>query len=185
MPDGRGGLGRRTKDALRAIYVFSLSRSYGEGCLAGADRLSYRPSESTREEPDVSQQNSDIQAEGTRQPERPRPRRWLYILLTSLVAATLVAGALLIVFATNFADTYGPYPKIENRTDQTLVIFLEERDGERLRVIEVPPHSSTDLPSNCAAGMLVAVSREGNEVARRPRSNECNLENWIIEPPER
>jgi hypothetical protein len=122
---------------------------------------------------------------GTLQPERPRPRRWLSILLISLVAVALVAGASLIVFATNFADTYGPYPKIENRTDETLVILLEERDGERLRVIEVPPHSSTDLPSNCAAAELVAVTRDGNEVARRPRSNECNLENWIIEAPER
>jgi hypothetical protein len=88
-----------------------------------------------------------------------------------------------IVFATNFADTYGLYPKIENRTDETLVIFLEERDGERLRVIEVPPHSSTDLPSNCAAAEYVAVTRDGNEVARRSRSKECNLEDWIIETP--
>ena len=96
----------------------------------------------------------------------------------------LVAGASLIVFATNFADTYGPYPKIENRTDERLVIFQEERDGERLRVIEVPPHSSTDLPRKCGAAEYVAVTRDGNEVARRPRSNECNLENWIIEAPE-
>jgi hypothetical protein len=115
--------------------------------------------------------------------ERRRPR--LFILLISLVAAALVVGVWLIVFATNFADTYGPYPRIDNRTDETLVIFLEERDGERLRLVEVPPHSTTDLPSNCAAGELVAVTRDGTEVARRPRSNECNLEQWTIETPPR
>jgi hypothetical protein len=117
--------------------------------------------------------------------ERRYPRRALSILLISLVAAGVVAGVSLIVFATNFADAYGPYPRIENRTDETLVIFLEERDGERLKVIEVSPQSSTDLPSNCAAAEYVAVTRDGHEVARRPRSDECNLEHWIVETPPR
>jgi hypothetical protein len=106
------------------------------------------------------------------------------VLLISLVTVAVVAAVSLIVFATNFADTYGPYPTIENRGDETLVIFLVERDGERLRVIEVSPHSSEDLPTNCAAGEFVAVTQEGDEVARRPRSNECNLEDWIIDSPE-
>jgi len=120
----------------------------------------------------------------TLRPERRRPRLWMVILVMSLVVVPLAAVAWLFVFATNFADTYGPYPRIENRTDETLVIFLEERDGERLRLIEVPPHSTTDLPSNCAAGELVAVTQDGKEVARRPRSQECNLRDWTIGGPE-
>jgi hypothetical protein len=118
---------------------------------------------------------------GTLRPERRPPRRWLVILLISLVSAVMVAGVSLIVFATNFADTYGPYPRIDNRTGETLVIFLEDPDGKRFKVVEVSPHSSTDLPSNCAAAEYVAVTQDGREVARRPRSEECNLQDWIIE----
>lgn len=113
--------------------------------------------------------------------ERRYPRRSLSILLISLVAAGVVAGVWLVVFATSFADTYGPYPRIENRTDETLVIFQDQRDGERVKVIEVSPHSSTDLPRKCGAAEYVAVTRDGREVARRPRSDECNLEQWIIQ----
>ena len=84
------------------------------------------------------------------------------------------------VYVSCSAETEGPFLRIENMTDQALMIF-QERGGRMFEVLEVSANSSAYLPDNCAAAEYVALTRGGQEIARRPRSSDCNLEDWIIE----
>jgi hypothetical protein len=73
------------------------------------------------------------------------------------------------VFATNFADTYGPYPKIENRTDESLVIFSRSetaRDSESSRFPRAPrpTYPATALPQSSSPSIEMGTKSPGGLV---------------------
>lgn len=77
--------------------------------------------------------------------------------------------------------------RLENRTDETVHIYYVLVDGSEQPSPIVPtigPRSSAEIFIPCGAGGYVARDIEGGLVSRRGPFEDCNLEDWIIEPPE-
>jgi hypothetical protein len=75
---------------------------------------------------------------------------------------------------------------IQNRTDQTILVYSVYVDGSEHRAEgifpPIPPHTrfESDLP--CGAGGLAARTQGGKLLSRRGPFDECELEDWIIDP---
>jgi hypothetical protein len=77
---------------------------------------------------------------------------------------------------------------IENRTEETLLIYLRRPAGTEVPleefVPEIPPGASVQTDLACTSGRLVARSVEGELVATRGPFDECNLDDWIVDLPQ-
>jgi hypothetical protein len=116
--------------------------------------------------------------------ERKRSRGWGAVAVVLVVAAVIGAGLYL------FLGSGGPEQqsrRIENRTTQTVYLFLRDSEGSEDPfdlAPKIPPQSSV-VVYGCGAGEWVARTLDGTLVARRGPFSECNSEDWIIEPEQR
>jgi hypothetical protein len=75
--------------------------------------------------------------------------------------------------------------RVENRTDETLLVYSKYPDGSEHRldrlVPPIPPQTTVQTEAPCAATELVARTENGDLVAKRGPFEKCNLEKWVIE----
>lgn len=117
----------------------------------------------------------------------PRRRRLLAVAL--LLLAALVALIAYVAYPTIGTVVLGDPGKetlrVENRTDDTLLVYSKDPDGSEHRLTHtvpaIPPNTSVQTDFPCAATELVARTEDGDFVARRGPFRECNLQVWIIE----
>jgi hypothetical protein len=122
------------------------------------------------------------------QPKTPRAHRertpwWIWVLL--LVCGVIIVGVVAVTRLSVIVDPPDDTLRIENRTDVTVYISYVLYDGtevpsERIPVLE--RHSSVEIYISCGAGGYVARDEKGTLVSRRGPFEECNFEDWIIEP---
>ena len=99
-----------------------------------------------------------------------------------VVAAAVIGGGVYLFLGSDGAGQRSR--RIENRTDQTVHLFLRDAKGSEDRFDLAPrigPHSSV-VVYGCGAGEWVARTSDGVLVATRGPFAECNSEDWIIEP---
>ena len=107
-------------------------------------------------------------------------RGWGAILAVVVVAAIVGAGIYLFLRSDDPAQQSR---RIENRTGQTVYLFLRDAEGSEDPfdlAPRIPPNSSV-VVYGCGAGEWVARTRDGALVARRGPFEECNSEDWVIE----
>jgi hypothetical protein len=89
------------------------------------------------------------------------------------------------LFGALFGDRERETLKVENRTDETLLVYSKYPDGSEHRldrlVPPIPPQTTVQTAAPCAATELVARTDAGDLIARRGPFQECNLETWVIE----
>jgi hypothetical protein len=86
-----------------------------------------------------------------------------------------------------FGDREPETLNIENRTDETILVYQVWVDGSEHPLPQVglgiPPHTARQAGVFCAAEELVARTENGDLVPKRGPFEECNLETWVIETP--
>jgi hypothetical protein len=115
---------------------------------------------------------------------RRRSRGWGAVLVVLAVAAIVGLGVFLFVRS---GDPARSSRSIENRTEQTVYLYLRDAEGSEDPFDLAPrirPHSSV-VVYGCGGGEWVARTLDGTLVARRGPFEECNSEDWIIEEEER
>jgi hypothetical protein len=108
---------------------------------------------------------------------------WLLIAVVSLI---LVGGASWVVWALSQFGDHGASPEeflqIENRTEDTLVIYERQDDADdepsEVRVNSISPVSV--IRTECPVNVIVARTIEGQIVSTREPGVHCNVD-WIIE----
>jgi hypothetical protein len=76
--------------------------------------------------------------------------------------------------------------RVENRTNETIVIYDRLADGSEIPspiFPEIEAGSSFTVYLTCGDGSLAARTEDGELVDTRGPFEECNLEDWIIEAP--
>jgi hypothetical protein len=116
-------------------------------------------------------------------------RRWTFVarvFFWVVLAVGLAYFSSPFLYGALFGDRGKETLRIENRTDETLLVYSEEPDGSEHRLTHtippVPPAESVQTDFPCAATELVARTGDGDLVARRGPFEECNQETWVIEP---
>jgi hypothetical protein len=106
--------------------------------------------------------------------------RWGPLIVVLVVAAVLGGGLWLYL---SLDDPEVLSRRIENRTTQTVYLFLRDEEGKEDRfdpAPRVPPNASI-VVYGCGAGEWVARTLDGELVAQRGPFEECNSEDWVIE----
>jgi hypothetical protein len=125
-------------------------------------------------------------SEKNRDARRRRP--WTIVAWTLFWVALAVGVVYLLspyLFGALFGDREPETLKVENRTDETLLLYQVYVDGSEHPLDgiapPVPPLATVDVGLPCGASHLVARTEEGSLVARRGPFEECNSEKWVIE----
>jgi hypothetical protein len=107
------------------------------------------------------------------------------VLFWVLLAAGVAYLLSPFLYGALFADREPETLRIENRTDETILVYQVWVDGSEHRLERlarpIAPRTSGQTEIFCAAVQLVARTEEGSFVARRGPFEECNLETWVIE----
>ena len=116
---------------------------------------------------------------------RPRSRFWVGFLVAVAVLAAIIVITYPRVLFLFFGDREPEALTVDNRTDETLLLYYRNPDGSeyplRALVPPIPPRSTVKTEASCTATELVARTEVGRLVARRGPFEECNVETWIIE----
>jgi hypothetical protein len=123
-------------------------------------------------------------------PRRGRRGR-LLLLFTLMLAALIVSIAYFLLSPSVLGRFWEPRAKptlrIENRTDDAILVYDVWVDGSEHRLSRVvpaiPPQTSVQTGLACAADELIARNDNGGLIVRRGPFRECNLEAWVIESP--
>jgi hypothetical protein len=123
--------------------------------------------------------------------DTPRRRSGWRIALYVL-AGVLALGLVSLMWMMRHLGDPAPEPglPIDNRTDQGLLIFgithphgTSDPETDELLLSRIGSHAVRDSGIDCAAGELVARTKDGTEIARRGPFEACNLTTWVIEAP--
>lgn len=117
-------------------------------------------------------------------------RRWTIVARVLFWVLLAVGTAYLFspfIYGALFGDRERETLRIENRTDETLLVYDVYVDGSEHpldRIVPpIPPRATVHTGLPCGAGQLVARTEKGSVVERRGPFEECNLETWVIEAP--
>jgi hypothetical protein len=76
------------------------------------------------------------------------------------VLAGLLFVGLIVAIALVQGDPYGPSLQIENRTDQSLMVYgVIKPSGERVLFTTVPPHESASTGDDCGSVKMIRHQR--------------------------
>jgi hypothetical protein len=70
--------------------------------------------------------------------------------------------------------------KVANQTGESVTVVQVGDDGVRTEVAQIQPHITIETVLACASEELVALDRQGAEIARRSASEGCNLKTWVV-----
>jgi hypothetical protein len=113
--------------------------------------------------------------------ERSLASRIVWVVLILVVLAGLLFGGFIVAIALVQGDPYRPSLQIENQTDQTLMVYrVVEGTGERAWLTTISPHASVSSGDDCGSAKMLAITRDGTEIARRGPFKLCNLDTWVI-----
>jgi len=113
--------------------------------------------------------------------KRSSTSRIVWIVSIFVVLAGLLFVGFIVAIALVQGDPYRPSLQIENRTDQTVIVYrVIEGTGERAWLTTIPPHDSVSTGDDCGSTKMIAAASDGTEIARRGPFEECHLARWVI-----
>lgn len=108
--------------------------------------------------------------------------RTVWAISILVVLAGLLFVGLIVAIGLVQGDRSEQHLQIENRTDQTLIVYgVIEPSGETVLLTTIPPHDSVSTGDDCGSVMMIATASDGTEIARRGPFEECKLDTWVIQ----
>ena len=113
--------------------------------------------------------------------EKPRRwKRWLRYGVQTTLAVGVAAIVSVLVLLRGLGDPAPGGLRIENRTEETVVVYSVGFDERIVPLLTLGPRSSVQSGVGCPTE-LVAQTRIGVEIERRPKPTGCHLDPWTID----